>query len=149
LKCLNEHYKLIENEYKKDIINIHREFDCERYNKIEQQKNRLNQLYDNELKRQYEFKNFLQNKIDQNGQPSMNRFRPCEDQKLKEVFSHFNQQSIQFDQLVHQINKLLYHFEQDIDTSNTNVNQLQSINSYGEFETNNSLRKPSDPISLL
>jgi hypothetical protein len=113
IRCLNEHYTIMENDYQQDLVDFHQQWNTTRRQTIEQQRNQLNILYDNECKQYEYYQSYLSNDIDANGKPHVTHFRPCQYLQLRKDLVKLKQHRMQFDRLIEQIQCLLSNFEQD------------------------------------
>jgi hypothetical protein len=119
----------MENSYAENILNFKRELVNNRYHNIVQQKEALEKIYDNEVAQYYEYENFLSDKIDQTGIPILKNFQPDQYLELKNHFSLFIQNRQKFDQLVNQINQLIFNFQEtsDIPTNSSGIISFYEI----------------------
>jgi len=105
----------MENNYAENLLNFKKELINNRYHNIVEQKEALEKIYDNQVALYYEYEKYLSDKIDQTGIPIVTNFQPYQYLELQQNFNLFIENRQKFDQLLNQINQLIFNFQETND----------------------------------
>lgn len=111
INCLNQHYRLMENDYRNSLSNFQKALTPNRPYIIEQQRVRLNYIYERELNQYNECQKFLFNTIAHDDRTMMAHFRPGQYLELKSNLERLNRTRMRFDHFFNQIQNLIDQYE--------------------------------------